>query len=71
LNEAKKLGGIDVVCSYECVSVGDVGAGTLTVECSIEEVAPREMTLAADLDCFNQGLFNSTPKVAGFGSLFK
>jgi hypothetical protein len=71
LNEAKKLGGIDVVRSYECVSVGDVGAGSLAVECSIEEVAPREVALAADLNCFNQGFFNLPFKVASFGSLCK
>ena len=69
MNEAKKLGGIDVVHSSECVSVGDVGAGTLAEECSIEEVAPKEMALAADFNCFNQSIFNLPPEVTGFGSL--
>ena len=32
LNEAKKLGCVEVVCPYEGVSVGDMGAGALAVE---------------------------------------
>ena len=71
MNEAKKLGSVEVVCSCEGVSVGDMGAGALAVERSIEEMAVREMTLAAAFNCFNQSIFNLPSKGAGFGSLIE
>ena len=41
------------------------------MECSIEEVAEREVTLAAALNCLNQSVFNMLSEGLGFGRLFK
>ena len=53
LNEPNELGGIEVVCANESVSVGCEVGGAGTAEWCFEEVGSGKMTLTATLNGFN------------------
>ena len=56
LNEPNELGGVEVVCANESVSVGCEVGGAGTAEWCFEEVGSGKMTLTATLNGFNQSL---------------